>query len=108
MATPSYGPSSTSGDFQNLGLLVQGKEAGCFDRLSQFPDFGRLARLHFCTDRARPLAPYLRMAGVEPKRPNAFGSMSNPLVCPEEAYRVLRFDAINLAELKLNPAKFAL
>ena len=53
MATPSYGPSSTSGDSQNLGLLVQGKEAGCFDRLSQFPDFGRLAR-----KAAR--APYLR------------------------------------------------
>ena len=60
MATPSYSPNSASGESQDLGLFVQRKEAGGFDRLSQFPDFGQLARLHFRTDRTRPLAPYLR------------------------------------------------
>ena len=54
MATPSYSPNSASGESQDLGLFVQRKEAGGFDRLSQFPDFGQLARLK------RPLAPYLR------------------------------------------------
>ena len=44
MATPSYSPSSASGESQDLGLFVQRKEAGGFDRLSQFPDFGQLAR----------------------------------------------------------------
>ena len=53
MATPSYSPSSASGKSQDLGLFVQRKEAGGFDRLSQFPDFGQLAR-----KTAR--APYLR------------------------------------------------
>ena len=48
MATPSYSPNSASGESQDLGLFfVQRKEAGGFDRLSQFPDFGQLARLHF-------------------------------------------------------------
>ena len=60
MATPSYSPNSASGESQDLGLFVQRKEAGGFDRLSQFPDFGQLARLHLRTDRTRPLAPYLR------------------------------------------------
>ena len=53
MATPSYSPNSASGESQDLGLFVQRKEAGGFDRLSQFPDFGQLAR-----KAAR--APYLR------------------------------------------------
>ena len=53
MATPSYSPSSASGEPQVLGLFVQHKEAGGFDRLNQFPDFGQLAR-----KAAR--APYLR------------------------------------------------
>ena len=53
MATPSYSPNSASGESQDLGLFVQRKEAGGFDRLSQFPDFGQLARKI-----AR--APYLR------------------------------------------------
>ena len=44
MATPSYSPSSASGEPQDLGLFVQHKEAGGFDRLNQFPDFGQLAR----------------------------------------------------------------
>ena len=37
-------------DSQELGLLVQREEACGFDRLSQFPDFGGLARLHFRTE----------------------------------------------------------
>jgi hypothetical protein len=53
VATPSYSPSGASGQSQDLGLFVQRKEAGGFDRLSQFPDFGQLARKI-----AR--APYLR------------------------------------------------
>jgi hypothetical protein len=53
VATPSYSPNSASGESQDLGLFVQRKEAGGFDRLSQFPDFGQLAR-----KAAR--APYLR------------------------------------------------
>ena len=36
MATPSYSPSSASGESQDLGLFVQRKQAGGFDRLSQF------------------------------------------------------------------------
>jgi hypothetical protein len=53
VATPSYSPSSASGESQDLGLFAQRKEAGGFDRLSQFPDFRLLARKV-----AR--APYLR------------------------------------------------
>ena len=44
MATPSYSPSSASGEPQDLGLFVQHKEAGGFDRFNQFSDFGQLAR----------------------------------------------------------------
>ena len=40
MATPSYSPNSASGEPEDLGLFVQRKEAGGFDRLNQFPDFG--------------------------------------------------------------------
>ena len=53
MATPSYSPNSASGEPQDLGLFFQRKEPGGFDCLSQFPDFGHLAR-------TAARAPYLR------------------------------------------------
>jgi len=44
VATLAYRPNSASGKSQDLGLFVQRKEAGGFDRRNQFPDLRLLAR----------------------------------------------------------------
>src|SRR3954453_6055083 len=51
-------PSSASGECQDLGLFVERKEAGGFDRLNQFPDFGLLA--------AKAACPPFLLKGFEP------------------------------------------
>ena len=99
MAGPTYRPGSASGNSQDLGLLVERNEAGGFDRLSQFSDFGRLARLHVCIERVRPLAVYLRMARVGADTAQCVWVHKSFLWShhhPEEAYPVLRCEAINL------------
>ena len=76
MAGPTYRPGSASGNSQRLGLLVECKEAGGFDRLGEFPNFGRLARLHVCIERVRPLARSYTCAWSEwgsGQLPNALG-----------------------------------
>ena len=65
MAGPTYGPSSASGDSQRPGLLVECKEPCGFDRLGEFPNFGRLARLHCYTDRGGALALFPHVDGSE-------------------------------------------
>ena len=46
MARPYVWSKQCFGELPSLGLLVERKEPGGFDRLGEFSNFGRLARLH--------------------------------------------------------------
>ena len=42
------GPSGASRKSERLGLLIKRAEPGSDKSLADFPDLGRLSRLHFC------------------------------------------------------------